>query len=93
MVVSFKDKNTEKIWEGIFSKKFPAEIQKIARRKLIHIHSAIDLNDLKIPPGNKLHALSKDRKGQHSISISDQWRICFKWKNGNAFDVEIIDYH
>jgi len=93
MILSFKDNDTEKIWKGSFSKRIPADISKIAKRKLIHIHSAIDLNDLKIPPGNRLHALSKDRKGQHSISINDQWRICFKWDSGNAFDVEITDYH
>ena len=93
MILSFKEKHTEKIWEGDFLKKFPDDIQKISKRKLIHIHSSINLNDLKIPPGNKLHALSKDRKGLHSISINDQWRICFKWENGNAFDVGIIDYH
>lgn len=93
MILSFKDKETEKIWNGFYSKKLPANIQKTARRKLIHIHSVIDLNDLKIPPGNRLHPLKGDRKGQYSISINDQYRICFKWVNQNAIDVEIVDYH
>ncbi len=93
MIASFKDKETKKIWEGEYSRKFPAEMQKTSRRKLIHIQSAIDLNDLRIPPGNKLHKLKGDREGQYSISINNQWRICFKWENGNAFNVEIADYH
>ncbi|OHD10846.1 MAG: plasmid maintenance system killer [Spirochaetes bacterium GWB1_36_13] len=93
MILSFKDKETEKIWNGFYSKKFPANIQKTAKRKLIHIHSVIDLNDLKIPPGNRLHQLDGDRKGQYSISINDQFRICFKWKKQNALEVEIVDYH
>ncbi len=69
------------------------EMQKNARRKLIHIQSAVNLNDLRVPPGNKLHALGGTRKGQHSIWINSQWRICFKWLEGNAYDVEIVDYH
>ena len=93
MIISFKDKETEKVWNGFYSKKYPVSIQKTAKRKLIHIHSVIDLNDLKIPPGNRLHALEGDRKGQYSISINDQYRICFKWKNQNAIEVEIVDYH
>jgi proteic killer suppression protein len=64
-----------------------------ARKKPFHIQSAIDLKDLRIPPGNKLHALKGNRKEQFSISINDQWRICFRWKNGSALDVEIVDYH
>jgi proteic killer suppression protein len=93
MIISIKDKETEKIWNGNFSKKFPAEIQKTAKRKLIHIHSAIKIDDLRVPPGNRLHQLKDDRSGQYSISINDQWRICFTWDQGNAFDVEITDYH
>ena len=91
VIVTFKDKEAEKIWNGDYSKKFPVEMQKTARRKLIHIHSSINHNDLRVPPGNKLHALSGDRKGQHSIRINDQWRICFTWKEGNAYEVEIVD--
>jgi proteic killer suppression protein len=93
VIVSFKDKETEKIWNGEYSSKFHINMQKTARRKLIHIHSAINLNDLRVPPGNKLHELIGKRKGQHSIRINKQWRICFKWQEGNAYDVEIDDYH
>jgi proteic killer suppression protein len=93
MILNFSDNETEKIWNNNFSKKFPPEIQKIAKRKLLQIHAAINLNDLKIPPGNRLHNLGGERKGQWSLSINDQWRICFKWQNNNAYDVEIIDYH
>lgn len=93
MILSFKDRETEKIWNKEVSKKFPTDIQRTARRKLIQIDSSISLEDLKIPPGNRLHALSGDRKGEYSISINMQFRICFKWKGGNATDVEITDYH
>jgi proteic killer suppression protein len=93
MIVTIKDKETEKIWQGNYSKKLPIEIQQTARRKMVHIHSAVNLNDLRIPPGNQLHALSGDRKGYHSVRINDQWRICFKWDSGNAYDVEVTDYH
>ena len=93
MIINFKNEETEKIWNNIFSRKLPNEIQRIAKRKLLHIHSAVDIYDLKIPPGNRLHELKDDRKGQWSISINDQWRICFIWDNGNARNVEIVDYH
>jgi len=93
VIASFEDRETEKIWNGFYSKKFPPEIQRKARKKLLHIDSAVSLNDLKIPPGNRLHLLSDDRKGQYSISINDQWRICFNWKGKNAENVVIIDYH
>lgn len=93
MIVNFCDKESEKIWNNIYSRKLPIEIQKTAKRKLLQIHAAVNLNDLKIPPGNRLHDLKDDRKGQWSISINDQWRICFIWKDANAHDVEITDYH
>ncbi|MEN8152944.1 MAG: type II toxin-antitoxin system RelE/ParE family toxin [Acidobacteriota bacterium] len=93
MIISFKDKESEKIWKGEYSKRFSTEIQRIAKRKMIMIHSSINLNDLKVPPGNKLHALGGDREGQFSIRINVQWRLCFKWKSGNAYEVEISDYH
>ncbi|MEI1280613.1 type II toxin-antitoxin system RelE/ParE family toxin [Leptospira venezuelensis] len=93
MILSFYDKESEIIWLGKFSKKFPKEIQRTARRKLIHIDSAKNIEDLKIPLGNRLHALSGDRQGQYSISINMQYRICFSWENGNASNVEIVDYH
>ena len=84
---------TRKIFEGIRSKKLPPEIQATARRKLVYLHSARDLRDLLAPPGNQLEALKRDRKGQHSIRINKQWRVCFRWNAGNARDVEIVDYH
>lgn len=93
MIESFKCKETKKIWERIFSKKFPPEIQGRARRKLIAINISESINDLRVPPSNFLEALKDDRAGQYSIRINNQWRICFAWKNGNAFNVEIIDYH
>lgn len=93
VIVTFKNKETELIWDGEFSKRLPNDIQRVARRKLIHIHSAVDINDLRVPPGNRLHALSGNMAGMYSIRINNQWRICFRWQNGNAYEVEIIDYH
>ena len=93
LIESFKCKETKKIWSRKFSKKFPPDIQSRARRKLIAIDISKSLNDLKVPPSNHLEALTDDRKGQHSIRVNGQWRICFTWKNGNAFNVEIVDYH
>jgi len=93
MIVSFSDKEMEKIWNQQYSKKFPIEIQRIGLRKLIIISRAKDLNDLKVPPGNKLEQLSGKRQGQYSIRINDQFRICFYRENGTASSVEITDYH
>ena len=93
MIKSFRDKETEKIFNRFLSKKLPQNIQQLARRKLVILDSATDLDTLRVPPGNRLEALKGDRKGQHSIRINDQWRICFKWKAGDAYDVEIADYH
>ena len=93
MIDSFKCKESEKIWNRKFSKKFPPNIQVRARRKLIAINISESINDLRIPPSNHLETLKDDRTGQHSIRINDQWRICFEWKDGNAFNVEITDYH
>ena len=93
MIKSFRDKETEKIINRQFSSKLPQNIQHIARKKLIILDAATKLNDLRIPPGNQLEALKGDRKSQHSIRINDQWRICFKWKAGDAYDVEVTDYH
>ncbi|TGK42246.1 type II toxin-antitoxin system RelE/ParE family toxin [Leptospira andrefontaineae] len=93
MINSFKSKETEKIWDQEFSKKLPNQIQSIAYRKLVMIARSKQIEDLKIPPANHLERLSGDRAGQYSIRINNQWRICFKWKDGNAFDVEIVDYH
>lgn len=93
MIKSFDSKETEKIWNGERSKKFPLETQKIGRRKLRMINNAIDINDLRVPPANRLEKLSGDLQGFHSIRINKQWRIIFKWKAGNAYEVEILDYH
>jgi proteic killer suppression protein len=93
MISSFKDKYTEKVWNQVYSKKFPVDVQKIGFRKLIILHRSKDLKDLRIPPGNMLEKLSGDRKDQYSIRINDQWRICFHWENGIASEVEIVDYH
>ena len=93
MIKSFACKETEKIFNRQASRKLPRDIQKIARRKLEIIDGAEILQDLRIPPNNRLEKLSKDRKGQHSIRINDQWRICFEWQVGDAYRVEIIDYH
>ena len=93
MIESFKCSETEKIFNRQFSRKLPNNIQKIAFRKLRMLNRSSTIQDLRIPPANKLEALSGDRKGQHSIRINDQWRICFRWKNENAYNVEIVDYH
>jgi proteic killer suppression protein len=93
MIKRFKCKETEKIFQGRFSKKLPLNIQRLAERKLTMIHRAGNLNDLRVPPANRLEKLSGNRDGQHSIRISDQWRICFQWREEGVFDVEIVDYH
>ena len=93
MLQSFGSKETEKIWNGVRSSKIPPEIQKIGRRKLRMMNNSIDLNDLRIPPSNRLEKLSGNLKDFYSIRINDQWRIIFKWQAGNAQEVEIIDYH
>lgn len=93
MIRSFADKEAEKIWEGTPSRRLPGDIQGVARRKLRMLNNAVALDDLRIPPANRLEALKGDRKGQHSIRINDQWRVCFLWKGGDAFDVAIVDYH
>lgn len=93
MIKSFKDRESEKVWNQIYSKKFPRDIQRIGFRKLIILHKSKDLKDLRIPPGNRLELLSGDREGQHSIRINSQWRVCFYWNEGIISDVEITDYH
>ena len=93
MIISFQDKESEKIWNQQYSRRYPREIQRIALRKLIIISRAKDLNDLNIPPGNRLEKLSAKRQGQYSIRINDQFRVCFYWENGTASSVEITDYH
>ena len=93
MIISFKDKEAERIWNEEFSRKYPHEIQRVALRKLIMLHKSINLLDLRIPPSNHLEKFKGNREGQYSIRINDQWRICFTWDNGNTIDVEITDYH
>jgi len=93
MIKTFKCKETKKIYDRIFSKKLPNDIQSVVYRKLLMIDSAIDIEDLKIPPSNHLEKLSGDRKGQYSIRVNKQFRICFKWENSLVFDVELVDYH
>jgi proteic killer suppression protein len=93
MIKSFADPETELIWSGRRSRKLPADIQNVALRKLRLLNQARTLNDLRVPPGNRLEALRADRQGQHSIRINGQWRICFVWAEEGATNVEIIDYH
>jgi proteic killer suppression protein len=93
MIVSFRDPEAASIWDGQRSRRLPPDIQVVALRKLRLINNARTLNDLRVPPGNRLEALANDRRGQHSIRINDQWRICFDWRDGHAHQVEIVDYH
>ena len=92
MIKSFRCKHTERLFHDEFVKKFAA-IERAARKKLLMLHAAESLDDLRVPPGNRLEALRGDRLGQYSIRINDQWRICFRWEKGHALDVEIVDYH
>ena len=93
MIRSFKSKETEKVWNGERSGKLPMEVQKIGRRKLRMINNSVDINDLRIPPANRIEKLSGNLKDHYSIRINDQWRIVFKWSEGHAFEVQITDYH
>lgn len=93
MIKSFGNAAAEAAWDRRFVKGYPNDVIRIANRKLTQIHNAQRLDDLRAPPGNRLEALSGDRKGRHSIRINDQWRVCFRWHDGDAYDVEIVDYH
>ncbi len=93
MINSFKCKETASLFAGHFSRKLPQDVQRLAQRKLVQLDATSQLDTLRIPPGNQLEALKGDRTGQHSIRINDRWRICFVWRDGNAYDVEIVDYH
>ncbi len=93
MLTSFADKRTAAVFQGFEVRGLPREIQGLARRRLKVIDAATSLDALRVPPGNRLEALKGDRKGQWSIRINDQWRICFRWKDGAVFDAEIADYH
>jgi toxin HigB-1 len=93
VIRTFKDKETQKVFERQRSRKLPSDIQQVALRKLRMLNRAETLQDLRVPPANRLERLVGDREGQHSIRINDQWRICFEWQKGDALDVEIVDYH
>lgn len=93
MIRTFKCKETELIFHGRFSAKLPPELQRTALRKLTQLHGAATLEFLRIPPANRLEKLAGDRQGQWSIRVNDQWRICFVWQDGHAYEVEIVDYH
>jgi toxin HigB-1 len=93
MIKSFRDRMTERIWGGEGDRRLPPEVQNVARRKLRMLNNARSLDDLRIPPANRLEALRGNRAGQYSIRINRQWRICFVWSGGNADAVEIVDYH
>ena len=93
MIRSLRDRETERVWAGERSRRLPPEIQDAALRKLRILNQARRLDDLRVPPGNRLEALSGDRRGQHSVRINQQWRICFRWNDGHCEDVEICDYH
>ena len=92
MIRSFRDATTKALFNDEDAPRFRA-IERVARRKLLYLHQAKRLEDLRVPPGNRLEALRGDRKGSYSIRVNDQWRICFRWKDGDAHDVEIVDYH
>ena len=93
MIKGFRDKEKKKVFNGRFSKTLPHDIQHIAERKLIMLHRSATLIDLRVPPSNRLEALKGKRKGQHSIRINDQRRICFEWREDSVYEVEIVDYH
>lgn len=93
MIVSFRDSDTELLWKTGKSRRIPANIRDTAWKRLAILHAAVELDNLKIPPGNRLEALKGDRKGQHSIRVNNQYRICFEWHGKDAHQVEIVDYH
>ena len=93
MIVTFRDKETERLWQSGRSRRLPDDLQRRAFKKLAILNAAITLDNLKVPPGNQLETLRGNRAGQHSIRINDQYRVCFVWRDGNAFEVEIVDYH
>ena len=93
MIAGFRDQETERLWQSGKSRYLPGDLQRRAFKKLAILNAAVALDNLKVPPGNHLEALRGSRSGQHSIRINDQYRVCFVWRDGNAFDVEIVDYH
>jgi len=93
MIASFRDKETEKLWRSGKSRRIPSALRLRAFKKLAILNAAVNLDNLRVPPGNQLEALRGDRSGQHSIRVNDQYRVCFTWRAGNAFNVEVVDYH
>ena len=93
MIKSFRDDDTERVYNRYHSRKLPPDIQQVALRKLRMLNNAVTLADLRIPPANRLEKLRGDREGQHSIRINERWRICFEWRDEDAYEVEIVDYH
>lgn len=93
MIASFACRQTELLFRRLRPKRFPPEIMRVALRKLVMLDSAARLEDLRVPPGNRLEALRGDRQGQHSIRVNERWRVCFTWREGNAYQVEMVDYH
>ena len=93
MIQTFSDRDTERLFHREPVRRFPTELQRAMLRKLVMVDAAEQLEDLRVPPGHRLEKLKGDRAGQHSIRVNDQWRICFRWKDGNAFDVAVVDYH
>ena len=93
VIRSFGNRDTERLWNRERVRSIDTRLQRVALRKLRQVGSAVSLEDLRVPPGNRLEALKGERRGQHSIRINDQWRICFTWKDGGAEDVEVVDYH
>jgi len=93
VIKSFADKDTARVFARDYVRRWAPALHAVAWRKLVQLHAATRLDSLRIPPGNRLEALKHDRAGQHSIRINDQWRICFRWQDGNAYDVEVVDYH
>ena len=93
MIRSFRDRETERVFERERSRRLPPDVQRRAHRKMLLLDAAEALDDLRVPPGNRLERLSAGRAGQYSIRVNDQWRICFRWERGDAYDVEIADYH
>ena len=93
MIQSFADRDTARLFARERVRRFPSELHRVMLRKLVALDAAETLDDLRVPPGNRLERLHGDRDGQHSIRVNDQWRVCFRWRDGNAHDVEIVDYH
>ena len=93
MIKSFRDRDAERLFKRLPAKKLGPGVQRVALRKLRMLDAATILDDLRVPPGNRLERLKGDREGQHSIRVNKQWRICFRWRSGDAYDVEIVDYH